>query len=239
MLGCIINSCNAEMLKVDFCAPQMSHVITRVTNDSRLRTAIVSNNFLDRKSTRLNSSHSQISYAVFCLKKKDHRMLHLSEHAALEPVRIVHDFHRVLHSTAGNAQGSHFRHHLVFGACLTVGGEYGVDFITLRSPVCRGVIARIPYQIFAVHNFEQFIPDALRETPTHHIDIVVGSTGVAWEEAAEIAIAPANTNARQRLASIVMLAEAHTHEVHHRLLHGEFHALPLARFETLDVRREN
>src|SRR2546427_8839652 len=26
--------------------------------------------FLDRKSTRLNSSHSQISYAVFCLKKK-------------------------------------------------------------------------------------------------------------------------------------------------------------------------
>src|SRR2546430_12050789 len=27
----------------------------------------------DRKSTRLNSSHSQISYAVFCLKKKNHR----------------------------------------------------------------------------------------------------------------------------------------------------------------------
>src|SRR2546430_9819683 len=26
--------------------------------------------FLDRKSTRLNSSHSQNSYAVFCLKKK-------------------------------------------------------------------------------------------------------------------------------------------------------------------------
>src|SRR2546430_11430600 len=26
--------------------------------------------FVDRKSTRLNSSHSQISYAVFCLKKK-------------------------------------------------------------------------------------------------------------------------------------------------------------------------
>src|SRR5688572_31709921 len=27
----------------------------------------------DRKSTRLNSSHSQISYAVFCLKKKSHQ----------------------------------------------------------------------------------------------------------------------------------------------------------------------
>src|SRR2546427_7538755 len=30
--------------------------------------------FGDRKSTRLNSSHSQISYAVFCLKKKKDRM---------------------------------------------------------------------------------------------------------------------------------------------------------------------
>src|SRR2546422_8514019 len=27
----------------------------------------------DRKSTRLNSSHGYISYAVFCLKKKTHR----------------------------------------------------------------------------------------------------------------------------------------------------------------------
>src|SRR5688572_32173027 len=27
----------------------------------------------DRKSTRLNSSHSQISYAVFCLKKKNEK----------------------------------------------------------------------------------------------------------------------------------------------------------------------
>src|SRR5256886_3437263 len=29
----------------------------------------------DRKSTRLNSSHSQISYAVFCLKKKKNSIL--------------------------------------------------------------------------------------------------------------------------------------------------------------------
>src|SRR2546430_3701859 len=29
----------------------------------------------DRKSTRLNSSHSQISYAVFCLKKKTQRQI--------------------------------------------------------------------------------------------------------------------------------------------------------------------
>src|SRR2546428_2248756 len=34
----------------------------------------------DRKSTRLNSSHDQISYAVFCLKKKNqphHWLIHL------------------------------------------------------------------------------------------------------------------------------------------------------------------
>src|SRR3712207_8905577 len=28
----------------------------------------------DRKSTRLNSSHANISYAVFCLKKKNHNL---------------------------------------------------------------------------------------------------------------------------------------------------------------------
>src|SRR5258708_19479149 len=31
----------------------------------------------DRKSTRLNSSHQIISYAVFCLKKKKHIFLHI------------------------------------------------------------------------------------------------------------------------------------------------------------------
>ena len=30
----------------------------------------------DRKSTRLNSSHDQISYAVFCLKKKNNTHTH-------------------------------------------------------------------------------------------------------------------------------------------------------------------
>src|SRR2546427_3918857 len=33
-------------------------------------------NSADRKSTRLNSSHSQISYAVFCLKKKKRLIQH-------------------------------------------------------------------------------------------------------------------------------------------------------------------
>src|SRR5689334_24502808 len=33
---------------------------------------------LDRKSTRLNSSHSSISYAVFCLKKKKKKQKHIT-----------------------------------------------------------------------------------------------------------------------------------------------------------------
>src|SRR2546427_6657817 len=32
---------------------------------------------VDRKSTRLNSSHSQISYAVFCLKKKKKKEINI------------------------------------------------------------------------------------------------------------------------------------------------------------------
>src|SRR5438270_3709474 len=36
---------------------------------------------LDRKSTRLNSSHSQISYAVFCLKKKKKTDVYACLHA--------------------------------------------------------------------------------------------------------------------------------------------------------------
>src|SRR3712207_7682282 len=33
---------------------------------------VLPGDLLDRKSTRLNSSHANISYAVFCLKKKKH-----------------------------------------------------------------------------------------------------------------------------------------------------------------------
>src|SRR2546430_13451129 len=41
----------------------------------------------DRKSTRLNSSHSQISYAVFCLKKKKHKdTIFITTHIDLTPL---------------------------------------------------------------------------------------------------------------------------------------------------------
>src|SRR3712207_7893175 len=38
---------------------------------------ILRGTMLDRKSTRLNSSHANISYAVFCLKKKHNTLNHL------------------------------------------------------------------------------------------------------------------------------------------------------------------
>src|SRR2546421_8226646 len=38
---------------------------------------------LDRKSTRLNSSHDQISYAVFCLKKKKKDLSTTNYHSTL------------------------------------------------------------------------------------------------------------------------------------------------------------
>src|SRR2546430_8408438 len=46
----------------------------------------------DRKSTRLNSSHSQISYAVFCLKKKNHHDVRLSKLGNFLHVRSVRVF---------------------------------------------------------------------------------------------------------------------------------------------------
>src|SRR5438034_1434935 len=47
----------------------------------------------DRKSTRLNSSHTVISYAVFCLKKKNHSYGTGDQQRALEaePAQLVRD----------------------------------------------------------------------------------------------------------------------------------------------------
>src|SRR2546430_12318433 len=49
-----------------------SRVLECISNHDAMRV------LADRKSTRLNSSHSQISYAVFCLKKKRTDRINLS-----------------------------------------------------------------------------------------------------------------------------------------------------------------
>src|SRR3712207_8518122 len=45
--------------------------IILITHDLALVSQITNRIGIDRKSTRLNSSHANISYAVFCLKKKN------------------------------------------------------------------------------------------------------------------------------------------------------------------------
>src|SRR3989475_715270 len=61
-----LNRAEGDTLFIQIPSAVFRQVLTRTYGD------IVKAVFheLDRKSTRLNSSHSQISYAVFCLKKK-------------------------------------------------------------------------------------------------------------------------------------------------------------------------
>src|SRR3712207_6960184 len=52
-------------------------VLQHSRSDGRDQTrAALPAHHLDRKSTRLNSSHANISYAVFCLKKKKNTHIH-------------------------------------------------------------------------------------------------------------------------------------------------------------------
>src|SRR3712207_7198708 len=50
--------------------PYSSEEIRQATHELLRRNGLDSA-YIDRKSTRLNSSHANISYAVFCLKKKN------------------------------------------------------------------------------------------------------------------------------------------------------------------------
>src|SRR5688572_32726403 len=64
---------NYDNVRVDLMSPQRRvDVMGAGADDAPPRESVTSlSEVVDRKSTRLNSSHSQISYAVFCLKKKN------------------------------------------------------------------------------------------------------------------------------------------------------------------------
>src|SRR2546430_9650439 len=72
-------------LELTLPVPAPARMTERLTRPTWSRTASVVLALApeDRKSTRLNSSHSQISYAVFCLKKKNQAL----SVAPLTPVR--------------------------------------------------------------------------------------------------------------------------------------------------------
>src|SRR2546421_1460049 len=65
-------------------------VITATRSPSRIASSIEWVMNTDRKSTRLNSSHDQISYAVFCLKKKKKHKLLIYE-AKTKPMNCRYD----------------------------------------------------------------------------------------------------------------------------------------------------
>src|SRR2546430_1401136 len=55
----------------------------------------------DRKSTRLNSSHSQISYAATCLKKKNLQAAYANLHTDQERDYFMQRYHDVISSFGG------------------------------------------------------------------------------------------------------------------------------------------
>src|SRR2546421_1122566 len=52
------------------------------------------NSKLDRKSTRLNSSHDQISYAVFCLKKKKKPEVRVAKNTKIQYTVLANTVYR-------------------------------------------------------------------------------------------------------------------------------------------------
>src|SRR3712207_3025239 len=65
---------NADVV-LDFSRPDALDSLLSYSKDNNLPVVLCTTGYskeqLDRKSTRLNSSHANISYAVFCLKKKN------------------------------------------------------------------------------------------------------------------------------------------------------------------------
>src|SRR5258707_7624063 len=75
--------CDGRRETIGFVAPEPGEVAESFRARPNLCTPMAYRP--DRKSTRLNSSHANISYAVFCLKKKKHgcsKVSALTQHAA-------------------------------------------------------------------------------------------------------------------------------------------------------------
>src|SRR5688572_31331037 len=62
-------------------SPQLYKQVERVVSEGL---GYLDADTVDRKSTRLNSSHSQISYAVFCLKKKKKKKNNIEHNSIIE-----------------------------------------------------------------------------------------------------------------------------------------------------------
>src|ERR1039457_2138929 len=67
-LACILVERNEVYDTIHATSRHFNHITNAIERIARLRYRIAGSYDLDRKSTRLNSSHLVISYAVFCLK---------------------------------------------------------------------------------------------------------------------------------------------------------------------------
>src|SRR2546429_3710844 len=74
---------------VSIAGPRSRELVQHLVRDDLSASA------LDRKSTRLNSSHGYISYAVFCLKKKKNKRRHAKLYWSLKT--ICCKFDSILH----------------------------------------------------------------------------------------------------------------------------------------------
>src|SRR2546430_13358524 len=81
----------------------------------------------DRKSTRLNSSHSQISYAVFCLKKKDE---------LLDLARLLDE--HVDRAPVGDLRHRQRREPLARPFEVERGGEHSCSLVEELEPLAQG-----------------------------------------------------------------------------------------------------
>src|SRR2546430_3439863 len=77
----------------------------------------------DRKSTRLNSSHSQISYAVFCLKKK-------------KAVELEHVHHRTIHPPVPSPHSNPFHTYCLAPLCEHLYGLNGASTTAAHFRYC-------------------------------------------------------------------------------------------------------
>src|SRR3989440_1714966 len=80
----------------------------------------------DRKSTRLNSSHDQISYAVFCLKKKKKIR---QDTMYQEGIKL---YHRLIHTEASGYLGIHVQTLHNYRRQCMVGDIHDDDTIQFR-----------------------------------------------------------------------------------------------------------
>src|SRR2546429_4856150 len=84
---------------------------------------------LDRKSTRLNSSHGYISYAVFCLKKKN-KLLH-GRH--LLPAALPHRSPALTPPHAYGAAGGAFARAAATLVCIALCARWGRELLLQPS----------------------------------------------------------------------------------------------------------